>query len=86
MRTIKKKIQYRDNKNENSIFTYLFDPEIDKQLCIDTAYEVYRIFTNSLYFYLSKDDISDSVALCEEYSCLPNKKVKTENESGDQSR
>jgi hypothetical protein len=30
MRTIKKKIQYRDNKNENSIFTYLFDPEIDK--------------------------------------------------------
>ncbi len=58
-RTIAHKIKYAGQKNEESLFTILFDEETDSKVTQEAAFDVYRAYMSSTYFYFHESDAND---------------------------
>lgn len=58
MREIKEEIKYKSERKEDSVFTMLFDSKTEVHESYGFASELYRDYTNALYFYF-KDEEED---------------------------
>lgn len=56
VREIKEEIKYKSERKEDSVFTMLFDSKTEIHESYGFASELYRDYTNALYFYFKDEE------------------------------